>query len=239
MNFIKIPPGTRAVFHPLVALLPFILTLGIASPLEADDRRGEIPVHQFHLQADLSGHVDFGGGLIFLSAGSQAPLLRTELVSPTDPRRRRNTKTFHAIVADGAKGGRRGFSTRADDDQDGRTDEDPLDGIDNDQDGNIDEDFAAISDAMVAIHLNGSGTEHHGVHLEYYHWANPRLSSAVFLNAGGKGESANRGIYRIHASGSTWREARITSLRHTVTGRPEQEDGAAFVCRAVMPWLRS
>ena len=197
----------------------------------AADHRGEEPIHRFHLMTDLSGDVDPSGGLVFLPAASRTPLLWTELISLTDSRRRRNTNTFHAQVTDGAKGGHRGFSSGADDDRDARVDEDPLDGIDNDLDGLIDEDFAAISDAMVAIHLAERGSETRGLHLEYYHWANPLLSSAVFLNAGGGNESAGRGTYRIHSGGPDWLETRINSQRHTVTGRPEKQDAVAFVCQ--------
>jgi len=50
--------------------------------------------------------------------------------------------------AEGAPGGIRIPSAGADDDGDGKIDEDPLDGHDNDGDGRIDEDFAAISDQM-------------------------------------------------------------------------------------------
>jgi hypothetical protein len=49
---------------------------------------------------------------------------------------------------EGAQGGARLPAANADDDNDGRTDEDWLDGRDNDGDGRIDEDFAAISNQM-------------------------------------------------------------------------------------------
>ena len=225
------PPRTMAAFRPFGILFLLILALGISVPLAVANQRGEEPIHRFHLQTGLSGHVYPGGGLIFFPAGSRTPLLRTELISLTDSRRRRSVDTFYAVVVDGVEGGQRCFSALADDDQDGRTDEDPLDGIDNDQDGNVDEDFAAISDAMVVVHLGEPGTEHLGLHLEYYHWANPRLSSAVFLKAGGGPGSIGRGTYRINSSGPAWHETRISSLRHTVAGRPEQEEGVAFVCQ--------
>jgi len=229
------PSTTRAVFRPwavlLLLALCLVLALCRAAPLMAADHRGEEPIHSFHLMADLSGNVDPSGGLVFLPTGSGTPLLWTELISVTDSRRRRNNDMFHAHVVDGVEGGHRGFSSQADDDRDSRVDEDPLDGIDNDQDGQIDEDYAAISDAMVAIHLSERGNETRGLHLEYYHWVNPRLSSAVFLNAGGGQEYASRGTYRIHSSGPDWLETRISSLRHTVTGRPEKQDAVAFVCQ--------
>jgi hypothetical protein len=46
------------------------------------------------------------------------------------------------------KGNRQGFSTQPDDDNDGATDEDVLNGKDDDGDGKVDEDFAAISQQM-------------------------------------------------------------------------------------------
>lgn len=46
------------------------------------------------------------------------------------------------------KGNRQGFSTQPDDDSDGITDEDPLNGKDDDGDGRIDEDYSAISQQM-------------------------------------------------------------------------------------------
>ena len=52
--------------------------------------------------------------------------------------------------AHGAPGGTRYPFAGADDDQDGTTDEEFLDGHDNDQDGQIDEDYAAISDQMMS-----------------------------------------------------------------------------------------
>ncbi len=227
----EIPPRTRVVFRPLVVLFLLIMISGQTTPVGAVDHHGEEPIQQFSLLVGLSGHIDSAGGLVFLSTGSKTPLLRTELVSLTDSRRRRNTNIFHAEVMDGVTCGHRGFSSRADDDNDTRVDEDPLDGIDNDQDGYTDEDYAAISDAMVAIHQSESGNENSGLHLEYYHWIPPRLSSAVFLNAGGGQEFASRGSYRIHSSGPEWVETRINSLRHTVTGRPEKRGAVAFVCQ--------
>ncbi len=50
-------------------------------------------------------------------------------------------------------GGNRRPSSRADDDGDGRVDEDPLDGRDNDGDGRIDEDWAQIGDQMMVCRM--------------------------------------------------------------------------------------
>lgn len=53
-----------------------------------------------------------------------------------------------------APGGARLPASNADDDRDGRMDEDWLDGRDNDNDGRIDEDFAAISNQMLFCEYN-------------------------------------------------------------------------------------
>lgn len=228
-HFPEPPSRIRTAFRPLAALV-CVLLLGIPGTLLGADPVGEDSVHAFHLTSDLSGLVDADGGLVFLAAGSRTAALRGELVSLTDSRRRRDAESFAAVVTEGVTGGRRGFSSMADDDQDGRVDEDPLDGIDNDGDGSIDEDFAAVSDAMVAIHLGQPGQSGRGVGLEFYHWNNPTLSSAVFLNAGG-GLPAGRATYRIHSVGSGWLETGISSLRHTLGGQARQENLSAFVCQ--------
>jgi hypothetical protein len=223
------PPFSRAAFRPLGVL--FLLALCAAAPVLAGDQGDETSAHQFDLRSDLVGRVDFQGGLIFQSAGSRLPLLTTEFVSLTDARRRRGADPFHATVVDGAENGQRGFSSRADDDQDGRTDEDRLDGMDNDGDGRIDEDFAAIGDAMVAVHLQQRGSDQAGAQVEYYHWSTACLRSVVFLNVRGGDEVRTRGTYRIQTSGSPWLETEAMPLRHDMAGRPEAEDRTVFICR--------
>jgi hypothetical protein len=52
---------------------------------------------------------------------------------------------------EGCAGGKRYPHPDRDDDGDGRTDEDPVDGIDNDGDGSIDEDFAALGSEMKVV----------------------------------------------------------------------------------------
>ena len=225
-NNLEMPPLTRAAFHPLVfATLLFLVFAGITAPGAAGQGE-DSSIHRFELQTGLSALVDDEGGLTILSSGSRLPLLQAELVSVTDSRRRRPSDSFHAVVSEGVGGGHRGFSSRADDDMDGRIDEDPLDGRDNDQDGKIDEDFAAISDAMVAVHLSSGN-----VQMEYYHWGHPSLVTAVFLNAGGGWKSAGVGTYRIRTPGPEWRETGINSLLHSALGQPEKDDLVAFVCQ--------
>jgi hypothetical protein len=62
-----------------------------------------------------------------------------------------------AVVHEGAEHGLRYPSARADDDDDGKVNEDCLDGLDNDGDGKVDEDYAAIGDEMIVIACNGGG----------------------------------------------------------------------------------
>ena len=228
----NLPSRSWTVILPWVVLILLMLTAGTpVSALAANPGSGD-PIHRFDLTGDLSGQLDSTGGMTFLFGNFQQPLLMTEVISPVDVRRRRGADTFGAVVAEGINGGRRGFSPLADDDQDGRTDEDPLDGLDNDQDGRTDEDYAAISDAMVTIHLSQPGTDHSGLHLEYYHWDTTRLKSAVFLNVNG-----TDGGYRIHSSGDRWQVSRINSLRHTLSGRPEKKQATAMVCQVSLEGL--
>ncbi|MEN8006248.1 MAG: FlgD immunoglobulin-like domain containing protein [Candidatus Krumholzibacteriota bacterium] len=226
------PPQTRAAFRPLVFLFLYALVSGVFAASAAADQVEEQSIHRFKLQADLAAFVDNEGGLVILPSGSRSPLLQTELVSLTDSRRRRPSDSFHKVVGEGVVGGHHGFSSRADDDRDGRIDEDPLDGRDNDQDGRIDEDFAAISDAMVAVHLgrsvSGDRSGDGGVQLEYYHWGHSSLGSTVFLNAGG---AAGEATYRLTTSGSAWQETGINFLLHSVIGRPARKDPVALVSR--------
>ena len=89
-----------------------------------------------------------------------------------------------------APGGNRIPSPYADDDGDGKVDEDPLDGRDNDGDGFIDEDFAAISDQMFSSWYTDDQPEaitaypEHTplgikVRQESYQWTDPRFDDFV------------------------------------------------------------
>lgn len=94
-----------------------------------------------------------------------------------------------APVKEGVPGGARDPFPRPDDDNDGRVDEDALDGVDNDNDGRVDEDFAAIGDEMaVAVYgpKNDLGLE---VRQELYAWSLPHIdgmvATAISVRAGG------------------------------------------------------
>ncbi|MBE0566229.1 MAG: T9SS type A sorting domain-containing protein [Krumholzibacteria bacterium] len=148
------------------------------------------------------------------------------------------TVYFLGRAAEGCPGGLRGFSARADDDGDGLVDEDPLDGIDNDGDGLVDEDFAAISDAMIAIsRVAATGT----ARFEYYNWGHPRLRSTVFATVGG-GEGSR---WLLTTGGTPWQDVTLAAGGHSVTGRPVVQTVTAFVsqiepdgdCRQGNRWL--
>jgi len=83
------------------------------------------------------------------------------------------------MVQEGAPGGTRYPSPRADDDHDGRIDEDPLDRIDNDHDGKIDEDFAAIGDVMAVVKYGAAEGGAVAVRQEVYAWSLSHINRMV------------------------------------------------------------
>jgi hypothetical protein len=96
-------------------------------------------------------------------------------------------------TAEGAQGGSRPPSRTADDDRDGETDEDWLNGFDDDGDGAIDEDFAAISKQMLSCqYYDNTSTatqiypEHNPLNLhvrqESYQWEEDRFDDFVGAN---------------------------------------------------------
>jgi hypothetical protein len=93
-------------------------------------------------------------------------------------------------TAEGARGGNREPSPTADDDNDGRVDEDWLNGHDDDVDGEIDEDFAAISKQMFSCWYTDDQLisqqifpEHNPLNLlvrqESYQWEEDRFDDFV------------------------------------------------------------
>ncbi len=96
-------------------------------------------------------------------------------------------------AAEGSRAGNRPPSRSADDDRDGLTDEDPLNGYDDDGDGLIDEDYAAISKQMFACeYLDNTATstqiypQHNPLDLhvrqESYQWEEDRFDDFVGAN---------------------------------------------------------
>ncbi len=137
------------------------------------------PVRSHELAAGARAEVD-GDGVVWVRSpeGASDEIL---LKISTDLRASRTVRraedwVFTALRREGDEGGRRGFSARSDDDEDGRVDEDRLDGRDNDGDGRIDEDYAAIGDAMTAVGTLRGGR---ALFLETYHWDYPHLRETL------------------------------------------------------------
>lgn len=93
-------------------------------------------------------------------------------------------------AAEGDRGGTRLPTALADDDRDGKIDEEWLDGRDNDGDGKIDEDFAAISNQMLSCWYTDDQPEalqtyptHNPMHLlvrqRSYQWSDPDFDDFV------------------------------------------------------------
>lgn len=119
-----------------------------------------------------------GGVLVF----SRAEGGETHLV--LDSRSRRETDTTGVFVAhthEGAVGGARYPSPGADDDADGRVDEDRLDGVDNDGDDRVDEDFAAAGDEMAVCRrlVKGADATPLSIYEEHCAWSLPHIDGLV------------------------------------------------------------
>ncbi len=159
-----------------------LLSLLISWPAMA--RSGSVV--EYDLAPDVAATLGSDGVLVVTEAGAQpgVPRLVSAWDWPSGGRPQQPGDVFTAVAREGDPGGHRGFSPHADDDGDGRTDEDPLDGVDNDGDGRIDEDFAAIS------HRMGAWSQDRGPirrRVETYHWTWPQLETLVaarFVQAG-------------------------------------------------------
>ncbi|MBU8869729.1 MAG: hypothetical protein KOO60_02530 [Gemmatimonadales bacterium] len=196
----------------------------------------EQPLHTFPALLGVEIQIDSDGSLQFIDQNTDAPLLRGSV--PVVPRSRANRSgsgdVFTARAPEGIQGGRRGEPTRADDDGDGRVDEDPLDGRDNDGDGHVDEDFAAISDAMVVVDIGGGAK-----HVEFYHWAYSHLMSAAFFSLSGEPDPAGISDFCFVAPGGEWSEAELFNRRHSMTGRPCLDQCKAQVAKVSLPGSES
>jgi hypothetical protein len=91
----------------------------------------------------------------------------------------RGIKMTNDALFEGMRGGARYPSIQPDDDNDGKIDEDPWDGIDNDGDGQIDEDFAAIGDEMTVAIYGTRGDAPLAVRQECYAWSLPNIDGMV------------------------------------------------------------
>ncbi|PID79596.1 hypothetical protein CSB20_09660 [bacterium DOLZORAL124_64_63] len=192
----------------------------------------------YQLGSDLSLQVLADGSLLLVEGKTDQVLLSGSLDDLADSRRRRgqaqDLRGAFFTAREGQDAGQRGFAERADDDGDGRVDEDPLDGLDNDRDGLRDEDFAAISDRMTTLHVE----QGHGEgQLEIMHWDGPRLGQALFLKLRATHElgAAHRPAYQLDTRGSAWLETEVACGGHDLLGESLNLTGLALVSRLVRP----
>jgi len=130
---------------------------------------------------------------------------------------------FFLLTREGAPGGHRGLSDQADDDHDGRTDEDPADGRDNDGDGAVDEDYAAVGETMVVV---DRGTADQARRLEASHWSLPHLSEALVLRWRTAADAAEP--VRLTLPRGEWHRGR---LGWSLPNHPEAAEKTLFSAR--------
>ncbi|NIM19345.1 MAG: T9SS type A sorting domain-containing protein [Candidatus Latescibacteria bacterium] len=124
----------------------------------------------------------FESGGVFVLASNEDGNLRVIANTLDGTLRPNEVRIDVGKCCEGIKGGNRAPAPNPDDDRDGRTDEDRLDGIDNDGDGLADEDFAAIGDEMVVAEfrrMEGAGFPALSFHQESYAWALPHIEGMV------------------------------------------------------------
>ena len=167
-------------------------------------------LRQVHPVPGLDAEIASDGTLLLRTATADEPVLVSSFqLVPGRRRPGRDPVPHVASAQEGGSAGQRGFSDRADDDGDGRLNEDPLDGRDNDGDGLIDEDYAAIGDHMLAIDL-GSATGR----IEYYSWAHPHLQSTIFAAPSAGSQTRGPVDWQLLTSGSDWIETDVRGLHH-------------------------
>ncbi len=133
-----------------------------------------------------------GGGFIAFGTDADGRVIELVNTSLGNLKVRKETRNI-PVCYEGMSGGFRAPSPAADDDSDGKTDEDRADGIDNDGDGKIDEDFAAIGDEMVVTEFGSDGL---GAvfHQECYAWSLPHIDGVVMVSL----ELENRGVEPLY-----------------------------------------
>jgi hypothetical protein len=182
------------------------------------------------LLPQVEAHLASDGTLQIFHSEAEEALLEVRLDGlPVGPRGRwrgQRLETLTTLIQEGSPGGARGFSADADDDGDGRIDEDRRDGKDNDGDGKVDEDFAAVSDHMAVVHRT---LGQRFTHLESYHWPLPGLRSTLFLEL--DTDQSEGATLSFQGGGDQWQEAQITSLLHRATGKVENRHLQPFVMR--------
>lgn len=123
-----------------------------------------------------------GGFVLFADGRDGAVVEVTRLLDPAPPGL---VPVFWCEdVYEGIPGGNRHPAPNPDDDRDGKTDEDRLDGIDNDGDGSLDEDFRAIGDKMAVVetaYQPADTTLRLIFHQECYAWSLPNIENMVMI----------------------------------------------------------
>lgn len=123
-----------------------------------------------------------GGFALFAEDRDGAVVEVTRLLD--SPPQGHQTTFWREDVCEGLPGGCRQPSANPDDDNDGRIDEDRLDGIDNDGDGARDEDFRAIGDEMAVVQTVFQPADTAlklEFHQECYAWSLPHIENMVVI----------------------------------------------------------
>lgn len=169
-----------------------VVAITALAMLRAADSAGDSSVHlspgrvQFTMKSDgewtgfgIRGErplLEHGGIVVY--AGRTGSTLLDERASSAHGGMR-GTRMTNEMLFEGMRGGARYPSIQPDDDNDGRVDEDPWDGVDNDGDGQTDEDFAAIGDEMAVAVYGTRGDAALGVRQECYAWSLPNIDGMV------------------------------------------------------------
>ncbi len=221
-------PLFRSRRRPRCRRIPLLCGLGLVAlattALSLTEPQSRDHYHSYGLLPGVVADIYDDGSFEVNSGPNQIPLLTADYAAGqpiSSPR------FFTRVVVGGEPGGLRGFSARRDDDNDGRIDEDPLDGRDNDGDGLLDEDYAAIGETMAVWDLRPGPRGEGGAHGEFYHWSYPGLRSTVFLTARQSG--GGTGVYKLRLQGKRWQEATAFGSWHTPVGQSRSGRVDAFV----------
>lgn len=209
---------------PLVGLMLWLAAVSATA--------SSFPVHDYDLGSGVRAQV-FPNGTVAIrvpNADGPVEMLRLNVPWPDDRRAiHSEANLFTAVTTEGAENGHRGFARDADDDGDGRRDEDRYDGRDNDGDGEVDEDFAAVSDGMTVVDAQREGRT---LHLETYHWSYPHLQRVLLINtdltgAGGQPIDAD---LQIEISEGRWERADLNCRARPEQRRADAASLSALVC---------
>jgi hypothetical protein len=179
-----------------------------------------------------------GGGVVVMCEGADGTV--EVLANTSSGERLRASEDTHGLkrVYEGIPGGRRYPLAQRDDDGDGRTDEDRLDGVDNDGDGRTDEDFAAAGDQMVVFSFDAedaAGDPLLKIHQQNYAWTLPHIDHMVAIKLSVR-----------NVSGGTLHSVRVGAVVHkeglveaTVSTRdfdsaPARADNESLASKAIV-----